>query len=443
MIYDIIFIGAGFSNLAASNQLYDLDFSNFLILEKGHQFKDRNCRGESTFSCKQCAVCNTTEGVGGANALHGNKLCYFPASKHIAEDFSLQDIDKSLNYLSVLLKHYFDNDFNLLKDTTKCQTGYSKKYYFSDVYFQNDFAKIVKMLTCRIEDKIIEKQNVCSIIKHDDFYSIETEAGYLFKTKHIVFGTGRTSYNTLPNLLKPLGAKFSPQAQDIGIRIETDCDYFTETYRYQPDPKIKFDFGILGSSRTFCAHNKGKVVPVRFGKSFFADGAFSSEPTAKNNIAIMTRVRKPLSNKVVECWMQKINKLSSNTLLLGNIVLDDNFIANFKRLIPSFPTKEHEDIMIKTLNHLLYGKDAIIKKGATIAVYAPAIDLQWLKPQLKKDFSLHNDDNIYVIGDAAGKSRGFIQALFSGSCWANTFLDSISLRESSLYSVELVELEKS
>jgi uncharacterized FAD-dependent dehydrogenase len=326
-----------------------------------------------------------------------------------------------------------------LKDTTTCQTKYSKKYYFSDVYFQNDFAKIVKMLTCRIEDKIIEKQNVCSILKHDDIYLIETDSGHIFKTKHIVFGTGRTSYYTLPNLLKPLGAKFSSQVQDIGIRIETDCDCFTDTYRYQADPKIKFDFGTLGSARTFCAHNKGKVVPVRFGKSFFADGAFSLEPTTKNNIAIMTRIIKPLANETVESWMREINKLAKNTLLLGSIVLDDNFITNFKKLMPAFPTKEHEDIMIKTLNHLLYGEDAIIKKGATIAIYTPAIDLQWLKPQLKNDFSLYNNENIYVIGDAAGKSRGFIQALFSGTCWANTFLESISLKKSPLYSFELVE----
>jgi len=439
MKYDVIFIGAGFSNLAAANQLYDLGFSNFLILEKGQQFNDRNCRGESNFSCEQCAICNTIEGVGGANALNGNKLCYFPASKHITEDFSLQDIDKSLNYLSILLKYYFDNDFNLLKDTTNCQTRYSKKYYFSDVYFQNDFAKIVKMLTRRIEDKIIEKQNVCSIIKRDDIYLIKTDSRHIFKTKRIVFGTGRTSYYTLPILLKPLEAKFSPQVQDIGIRIETDCDYFTDTYRYQADPKIKFDFGTLGSARTFCAHNKGKVVPVRFGKSFFADGAFSSEPTTKNNIAIMTRITKPLSNETLENWMREINKLAKNTLLLGNIVLDDNFITNFKRLMPAFTTKEHEDIMIKTLNNLLCDENAIIKKGATIGVYAPAIDLQWAKPKLKKDFSLYNDENIYVIGDAAGKSRGFVQALFSGVCWANIFLESNAVKEMSLYSYELVE----
>lgn len=439
MIYSIIFIGAGFSNLAAANRLHDLDFSNFLILEKGYQLKDRNCQGESGFSCKQCAICNTIEGVGGANALHGNKLCYFPASKHITEDFSQQDIDKSLSYLSSLLNHHFDKDFSLLKDTTKGEKIFSKKHYFSEVCFQHDFAKIVERLTRYIENKIIEKQNVCSIIKHDDIYFVKTDLGHIFKTRHVVFGTGRTSYYTLPNLLKPLGVNFFPQVQDIGIRIETDCDYFTNAYCYQEDPKIKFDFGALGSARTFCAHNKGKVVPVCFGESFFADGAFSSEPTTKNNIAIMTRITKPLASEAIENWGREINQLAKDTLLLGNVVLDDNFIANFKNIMPVFPTKEHQDIMMKTLNHLLYDEDAIIKQGATIAIYAPAIDLQWLKPQLKNDFSLYNDDNVYIIGDAAGKSRGFIQALFSGTCWANMFVKSITLKKSLSHVSELVE----
>jgi uncharacterized FAD-dependent dehydrogenase len=440
MKYEVIFIGAGFSNLAAANQLYDSNFSNFLILEKGHKLSNRSCSGETNYSCKQCHICDTSEGVGGANALHGNKLCYFPASKHIVEDFSQQDIDKSLNYLSVLLKHYFHSDFNLLKDTTKYQTGYNKKYYFSDAYLQYDFAKIVQKLTCRIENKIVEKQNVCSIIKRDNSYFIKTISGQFFETKHIVLGTGRTSYRALPNLLKPLSTKFTSQAQDVGIRIEADCDYFTDTYYYQADPKIKFDFKELGSSRTFCAHNKGKVVPVRFGKSFFADGAFSSEPTTKNNIAIMARTIKPLSNETIENWTQTVNKLAGNTLLLGNIILDENFIDNFKKLMPIFPTKEHSDIIMKTVNYLLYGGSAIIKRGAKITIYAPAIDLQWQKPHLKKNFSLHSDENIYVIGDAAGQSRGFIQALFSGVCWANMFLKSISFKKSSLYSVKLVEL---
>jgi uncharacterized FAD-dependent dehydrogenase len=344
-----------------------------------------------------------------------------------------QEINDTLTYLSKLLGHYFDPSFNILNDTTRYQSKCNKKYYFSAEYFKYDFARIVKLLTFRIESKLVEKQNVCSITKNNDIYFVKTTLGLIFKARHIVLGTGRASYSSLPDMLEPFGAKFTQQIQDIGIRIEANSDCFTDTYYYQADPKIKLDFGKSGSSRTFCAHNRGKVVPVRFGKSFFADGAFCSEPTSKNNIAIMARTSKPLSNDVMENWMLTINELAGNMLLLGNAVLDDDFINNFSQLMPVFPTREHCEIMTQTLRSLLYGEDAIIVKGTTISIYSPSIDLQWLKPHLKSDFSLYNDNNIYVIGDAAGKSRGIIQALFAGVCWANKYVSKIRRLKRSYY----------
>ena len=84
--HKIIFIGAGVSNLIAANRLLDYSINDFIILEKGKLLNNRKCIAEKKMTCAFCNNgCQTIEGVGGANAIHGNKLCYFPASNHVAK----------------------------------------------------------------------------------------------------------------------------------------------------------------------------------------------------------------------------------------------------------------------------------------------------------------------------------------------------------------------
>ncbi|OAV63675.1 hypothetical protein Barb6XT_03079 [Bacteroidales bacterium Barb6XT] len=169
---------------------------------------------------------------------------------------------------------YFEFEFNSFEDSKEIPL-FDKKEYISDVLFKSDFSRIVKILTETVENKILVNSSVCSVKKEAGFYSVKTESGQMYKTRKIVFGTGRSSYSSLTHILDSLNAKYEQQPQD------------------------------------------------------------------RKNFALV-------------------------------------------------------------------------------------IDLQWVKPQLTQNFSLQNDDNIYVLGDAIGKSRGFVQALFSGVMWANLFCKNVS-----------------
>jgi uncharacterized FAD-dependent dehydrogenase len=52
-----------------------------------------------------------------------------------------------------------------------------------------------------------------------------------------------------------------------------------------------------------------------------------------------------------------------------------------------------------------------------VRIYGPAIDLYWPSPVLSSGFRTQID-GLSVIGDAAGVSRGIVQALVSGAAWA-------------------------
>jgi uncharacterized FAD-dependent dehydrogenase len=422
--YKIIFIGAGVSNLAASNRLLNYSINDFILIEQGNLLNNRKCIGEDSKSCKKCQDgCATLEGVGGANALNGNKLCYFPASDGLLNSFSKVEIDLAINFLNDLVSPYFD------KSLIANKMNYNdRKYYNSDVFNKKDFALLIEKLAGALNNKIITGTKVVEIENTSEGFCITTAKGHKYFCETLVMGTGRSSYSFLPNQLKKLNVEYDYQIQDIGIRIEAHKDCFTEDYYYQVDPKFKYNWEGLGSGRTFCAHNQGKVVPVKFGNSFFADGAYDKDFGNLNNIALMVRGLQPLAIDDLENWCSRINTNSDNNLLLGSIELNQSeseIIKQILNLIKIFPTKSHKSLMENLLLKSFSGKHKLIKTkknfNSILNIYGPAIDRQWVVPAIDNNFQIKNLQSLYVLGDTIGQSRGFIQAMFSGAIWADRF----------------------
>ena len=424
--FNFIFVGAGLSNLTAANYFLDNNISDFIILEKGRLLEDRFCYGAEKNTCIQCRDgCPVIEGVGGANALNGNKLCYFPASQNILNMGNNGLKDKATKYIKNIAQDYFEPSLNIdIKSTD------TKKDYYSDVLNTNDFKNLINKFTCRLKKHIYTNANVHSILLKDSKVYLELDNEKLFSTDNLILGTGRTSLSLLKKFLDKNNIKYSFEAQDIGIRIESLKDNFTDNYNYQNDPKLKFTFESHGSGRTFCAVNQGRVIPVRFGNSFYAEGAFGNSLGKNNNIALMVRTNDSLNLYQIESWCSKINQYANKSLILGEVDISNNkdqMISEIMKLIPVFPTKLHKILFKNLLIKVLKGEFNIVdsnSKSGKIKVYGPAIDNYWIKPLIKKDFSIEGIRNIYLLGDIAGLSRGYIQAMYSGFFWASSYLNN-------------------
>ncbi|MDR1701042.1 MAG: hypothetical protein LBR68_07600 [Lachnoclostridium sp.] len=422
--YKIIFIGAGISNLVAANALTDNGHRDFLILEKGKKISERKCPIANVKGCHFCSdACDVIEGIGGANALNGNKLCHFPASNSVRSNTQSATVYKADQYIkSVIPNGGFTN-------LSKAPQQPNQKFYQSDILTKNDFLGLINRLTTKICDKIIDRCDVIKIVKKGNNFEILANDGQTYIAKKVVLGTGRSSHRFLLDFLNSNNLKYQSLSQDVGIRIEGGPDIFTSKYYYQNDPKFKFSYGGLGSGRTFCAHNLGKVVPVRYGDSFFADGAFGNISSGRNNIALMVRSQNPISTVVLENWCKTINNSAKCGLVLGEITLKHTrqVIDDIIRIIPLFPSSAHKELFYLFLNDIIDGEHRILdvsanKPSKLLRIYGPAIDRYWIKPYIESDFSLSGCDGIYVVGDAAGLSRGFIQAMFSGFAWADSYL---------------------
>lgn len=423
MIFDYIFIGAGTANLAAANALIDLGQNNILILEKGNLIDKRNCPGIKESTCYFCKKgCFVTDGIGGANALHGNKLCYFPASNKVYSSVDDDIKSISLNYIANTLKPYFDID--QIRDKSFSN---SKKEYHSDVLNKSHFQHFIQILSHRLLElnKIKACIEVIDISRSENGnFEVLTNQGKYY-SNNIVIGTGRSGVYFNKKIFDKHGVNYSPGNPDIGFRIEAHQDLFDNDYYYQIDPKYKYQFLNIGSGRTFCAENQGFVVPVMFGKSFYADGAYGETFTNMNNVAIMVRSNRSIYPETVEEWCYTINKYADNRLNLGELDLGEHKISEIPRVllsfIPIWPTNEHKYLMEQLLQELFIKNSFIFKSNYStehrkIKILGPATDYYWIKPQINDNFST-SVSNLFVIGDAIGVSRGYLQSIFSGVAW--------------------------
>lgn len=423
--FEIIFVGAGVSNLVAANILVSNGHRDFLILDKGKKISERECPIANINNCCFCHhSCDVIEGVGGANALNGNKLCHFPASNAVRRNTKSAITYKADQYI----KSVISNTNIRFTDVGKITQQPNQKFYRSDILTKNDFIGLVNGLTSRICDKIIDRCHIVKIQKRRGSFELLSSDGQTYEAKKVVLGTGRSSYRFLLDFINSNNLQYAPLAQDIGVRIEGEPNLFSSKYYYQNDPKFKFTYEGLGSGRTFCAHNLGKVVPVRYGNSFFADGAFGNLSSGRNNIALMVRSVSPLSLDDLENWCKTINNSTMSGLVLGELVFKhpQQIVDDIIRLIPSFPSSAHKELFRLFLNDIIDGEHGILnistnRPSKPLRIYGPAIDRYWVKPFIGNDFSLLGCEGIYVVGDAAGWSRGFVQAMFSGFAWADSY----------------------
>ncbi|MBY5412100.1 hypothetical protein HFO98_27335 [Rhizobium leguminosarum] len=284
---------------------------------------------------------------------------------------------------------------------------------------------------------IKEEFNVERIGEVKGTFSVISTEGDEVLASNVVIATGRSGHRALRRWLTDLKVSYEENAPDIGVRVEVETAALDKRFFYQDDPKFKFNFNGLGQGRTFCTCRGGMVVPIKFGPGFFADGAFARKDTGRTNVALMARTDETFGADALEDWCRSINSSSRNTLLLGEFALadltDGRLVDNLTDLIPEGPTSKHK-MVLRTLSEKLISKQGVGmfsggERQGPVRVYGPAIDRYWPKVDLSLGFAT-SKQGLYVIGDAAGVSRGIVQAATAGASWAETQcgqLDQIAL----------------
>lgn len=254
----------------------------------------------------------------------------------------------------------------------------------------------------------------------------------------LILAPGRAGYTWLQSIINTLSVPYTDNIVDVGIRIETREDYYPIVKDYY-DPKFIFPSRV----RTFCTNSgSAYIVKEKYEKYYSVNGhAYSTEHEANGlvNFAMLKTII--LTDPVVsghdfaEILGQMAMQLSGGQPMMQRIgdfrlgkrskketFNDDlyDFQPTLKNCTPgdvslAIPSKILRDIWrsMKMLDTIIPG----IMHPSTI-IYYPEIKTYSLRPHfIDHHFQVKQD--IYMIGDGAGTSRGITGAWASGIRAAN------------------------
>ncbi|HUV06224.1 MAG TPA: FAD-dependent oxidoreductase [Spirochaetia bacterium] len=254
----------------------------------------------------------------------------------------------------------------------------------------------------------------------------------------LILAPGRQGFRFLQLMMDHLGIRYMDHIVDIGVRIETKEERYPIVRDYY-DPKFLFPDKV----RTFCTNSgRAHVVKERYlsdtGETYYSvNGHALSEAKQDNglaNFAMLKTVRftEPLASGQEFAKMlglQAVHMGGGNPIMqrigdfrLGKRSKKDTFDEDPYDFEASLPECTPGDISLSMPAKILRGIWKSLKMLDTIVpgimhpstiMYYPELKLYGNKPVFMDDSFQVNQD-IYMIGDGAGTSRGITAAWASG-----------------------------
>jgi uncharacterized protein len=297
------------------------------------------------------------------------------------------------------------------------------------------------------DNALILIENLCNSLKSSgvDFFlseevvsideknrSITTYPGNIFEYKYIIFAPGRAGFSFLQDIMDAIGVSYIDNIVDIGVRIETKVENYPIVKDYY-DPKFIFPNGV----RTFCTNSgSAHVVKEKYEGYFSVNGhAFSDRKNSNGlvNFAMLKTIRltDPVASghKFASILGQMAMELGGGSPIMqriGDFRMEkrskkesfNNDLYNFKPTLASTPgdiSLAMPAKILRTIWKSLKMLDTIVPgilHPSTI-IYYPEIKTYSNRPKfINPEFKVK--DNIYMIGDGAGTSRGITAAWASG-----------------------------
>lgn len=421
--YDVIIVGGGISGLTVANELSRHSYCRIMVLEKGTTYQER----------QQAVDSNLLEGLGGAGTIGGGKLCYPPASGAIWRKTGMQ----SPNYLRSLLQCYMDlshtqwvcnNETIEGKYDCNFQYRYYEKKYVSELITKTEMAQFIQGLIDKAMNNSVVIRTGCKMIDYlcnrDEkqvVYTDKTGCTRSATTQHLVFACGRSAAEQLVELLPKSYIKQQPA--DLGIRLVFPRRSQSIFAHVGKDVKLKAHYGNI-LVRTFCVCSGGTLARIHYHGVDYFDGHFDDKISTEVNLGILARSPDCVGTKAAIDFIRSYQDMVNKKISLVW------FLKNWPDLAKTDTHRELFAAIAQFSKHLLdSGKFAADPEEITVAM--PSVDRY--SPIIKTDRNFcTNDLGVWVVGDAAGISRGFVQSFWSGYCSAASIAGELSANKRSV-----------
>ena len=455
-MYDVVIVGAGPAGLFAA---YELITNNkklkIALIDKGAKASKRVCpmnkNGGKCMNCKPCAILS---GYGGAGTFSDGKLNFIPKlgksdlfkymSISEANDL-IDDTEKIFTKFGMDAEVYPSNMDEAIKIREKiARLGHNLLVIKQKHLGSDKLPGYIENFTNYLSDngvEILERLDVNDIVKDNDHYKI-TAGDKEFNSKKVIVAPGRTGAKWVQELADKYKIEYTSQSIEIGVRVEVRKAILKEITDIIYDPTIFIKTKTYSDEiRTFCTNPGGYVTKENYEGYICVNGHSLKDVKSDNsNFAFICKVNLTHPTTNTRLYGESIARIAN---VLGNgkpIIqtlkdLKQGRRSEWHRIDKGFIEPTLKDCVagdlalvlphriIKNILEGLEELDAIIPgvNNDETLLYGPEIKFFSNEITTDNNMKLNNED-IYFVGDGAGKAGNIVTAAATGLVAARDIL---------------------
>jgi uncharacterized FAD-dependent dehydrogenase len=441
--YQVAIVGAGPSAIFAALTLSKVGMEDMAIFERGKDIHERKRGRGMELLC----------GWGGAGAFSDGKLTLSPKVGGFLGDFILQV--ELMNLLRKADEIYLSfgapkEVFGQSSDKTEAlyQEAKLAGLEFIPMEIRHLGTENCVPLLKNIRDALEKKADIFFntfvkeiLVDNGKAMGVLLENGIQVNAEYVICGPGRVGAEWIKNEVQRLKIRSVPSPVDIGVRVEAPASILKKLTDIAYEAKfIYYSKTFDDKVRTFCMNPFGEVVTETIDEIVTVNGhSYADKRTENTNFAILVsntftepfndpigygkyiaRLANLLGNGVIiqrlgdlldgrRSTPDRINRCITQPTLISAAPGDLSFVFPYRHLKSIIEMLEALDRItpgIFSRHTLLYGVE--------VKFYTNRVKIS---PVLETDIQ-----NLFLIGDGAGITRGLMQASISGILAANEIL---------------------
>lgn len=462
-MYDVVIIGAGPAGLFAAYELITKNEKlKVAIVDRGFRVKNRVCpMNKLGTTCKNCKPCNILSGYGGAGTFSDGKLNFIPKlgksdlMKYMSESEAYKLIDeteKIFNYFKMDAEVYPSNreEAEVIKKEVAIQGAklllIKQKHLGSDhlpEYIEGICEYLEKKGVTLLDKSDVSDIKTISKDKHEITYT-KNNKEEVISAKRVIVAPGRTGAKWVQELADKYNISYLSQSIEIGVRVEVRKEILESITNVIYDPTIFIKTKTYGDEiRTFCTNPGGFVAKENYYGYICVNGhALKDVKSNNSNFAFISKVNltQPVTN--TRLYGESIAKIA-NVLGDGKPIIQSlKDLRNGRRsewhrikkgfIEPTLKDCVAGDLALvmphRIITNIIEGLEILDKiipgvNNDDTLLYGPEIKFFSNEIETDNHFKL-KEDNIYFIGDGAGKAGNIVTAAATGLVAARDILES-------------------
>ena len=463
MKYDVVIVGAGPAGLFTAYELITKNSKlKICILDNGSKVASRICpMNKKRVKCQNCKPCAILSGYGGAGTFSDGKLNFIPKlgksdlTKYMSESDSyklIDDVEKIFTKFKMDAEVYPSNMDEANEIKKKVAVSGAKLLIIKQKHLGSDhLPEYIQGICDYLEEKGVTLLDKCDVtdIKtiSESEHEITRKHGKkedIIKSTNVVVAPGRTGAKWIQELADKYKIPYLSQSIEIGVRVEVRKDIMEDITSVIYDPTIFIKTKTYGDEiRTFCTNPGGFVAKENYYGFICVNGHALKEIKSNNtNFAFISKVTltEPVTNTRLygESIARIANVLGDGKPIIQSLKdLKSGRRSEWHRINKGFIEPTLKDCVAgdlalvpphRIITNILEGLETLDKiipgvNNDDTLLYGPEIKFFSNEIETNNRFRLKND-NIYFIGDGAGKAGNIVTAAATGLVAARDILEN-------------------